>query len=208
MRVPGTPGKRRFLAGALLVAVGIAVGLGTTAAGGGLDTADLQGVRLGMTEPEVTAALAGRSGVQDVRRITKPDPGAETTSGNATYVQRLIADVGAGRTLSVVFTSPGTGAKAVEVAQTDAPPGASAQAILDDATARFGPPTSRQSRNRGRDVVAGWGGRVGNENQIDPASGVTVTLRLEVIADQSAQLTLFDHAASEIDNTRVLGGRP
>lgn len=192
-----------FLALAMIVTLcAMIIGRIATAAPTSVDNADLLDLRPGMSLVEVEAALGRRSDVRDVRRITQLTPQARRDKGTETYVRRLIATLGDGRTLSATFVSPLTGAKVVEVSLSQAPPGKPAAKILEEATARFGPPTNHTFRDQ-RDLIAGWNGKAEEQATITPLPGATVTLRLEVVHDNNATWTLFAHALSADDNAKV-----
>jgi len=193
-----------FLALAVIVTLCVMViGRVAMAAPTPVDKAHLLDLRPGMSLAEVEAALGRRTDVRDVRRITQLTPQARRDKGSETYVRRLIANLTDGRTLSAGFVSPLSGAKVVKVSLTQAPPGKSAAAILEETTTRFGPPANRDFRGGQRDLIAGWNGKAEEQAVITPLPGVAVTLRLEVVHDSNATWTLFDHALSTEDNAKV-----
>lgn len=185
---------------ALLVAMVAAV---AAPAAPPLEQADLLGIRPGMSLAEVEAELGRRTDVRTVRPITQLTPQARRDKGAETYVRRLIASLSDGRTLSAVFVSPLSGTKVVEVSLSQSPPAKPAATILEETTARFGPPSSREFRDGQRDLIAGWGGKADEQATITPLPGATVTLRLEVVHDKNATWTLFAHALSDEDNAKV-----
>lgn len=199
-RIPDTA----FLVLAVVVTLcAMLVGRMAAAAPTPVDGADLLGLRPGMSLAEVEAELGRRTDVRDVRRISQLTPQARKAKGSETYVRRLIASLGDGRTLSTTFVSPLSGAKVVEVSLSQSPPAAPAAKILDEATATYGPPTSKSFRDGQRDLIAGWNGKAEEQATITPLPGATVTLRLEVVHDGNATWTLFAHALSKDDNEKV-----
>lgn len=193
-----------FLALAVIVTLCVMI-IGRTAMASptALDNADLLGLRPGMSLAEVEAVLGRRTDVRNVRRITQLTPQARRDKGSETYVRRLIASLTDGRTLSAVFVSPLSGTKVVEVSLSQSPPGKPAAAILEETSARFGPPTNREFRNSQRDLMAGWNGKAEEQAVITPLPGATLTLRLEVVHDSNAMWVLFAHALSNEDNAKV-----
>jgi hypothetical protein len=193
-----------FLALAAIVTLCVMIiGRSAMAAPTSVDDADLLGLRPGMSVAEVEAALGRRTDVRDVRRITQLTPQARRDKGSETYVRRLIASLTDGRTLSATFVSPLSGMKVVEVSLSQSPPGKPAAAILEETTARFGPPTNRDFRDGQRGLIAGWNGKAEEQAVITPLPGASVTLRLEVVYDSNATWTLFAHALSNEDNAKV-----
>lgn len=193
-----------FLALAVLVTLwAMIIGRAAMAAPTPVENADLLGLRPGMSLAEVEAVLGRRTDVRSVRRITQLTPQARRDKGSETYVRRLIASLTDGRTLSAVFVSPLSDAKVVEVSLSQSPPGKPAAALLEETTARFGPPTNRDFRGAQRDLIAGWNGKAEEQAVITPSPGATVTLRLEVVHDSNATWTLFAHALSNEDNAKV-----
>jgi len=193
-----------FLALAVIVTLcAMIVGRMAMAAPTPVDKADLLGLRPGLSLAEVEAVLGRRTDVRNVRRITLLTPQARRDKSNETYVRRMIASLSDGRTLSATFVSPLSGARVVEVSLSQSPPGKPAAAILAEATASFGPPTSREFRNGQNDVIAGWNGKAEEQAVITPLPGATVTLRLEVVHENNATWTLFAHALSNEDNAKV-----
>ncbi|MCW5740401.1 MAG: hypothetical protein KIT67_09580 [Alphaproteobacteria bacterium] len=193
-----------FLALAVIVTLcAMVIGRIAAAAPSPIEAADLLDLKPGMSLAEVEAALGRRSDVRDVRRISQLTPQARRDKGTETYVRRLIARLSDGRTLSATFVSPLSGAKVVEVSLSQSPPAKPATAILDETTARFGPPASRDFRGGQRDLIAGWNGKAEEQAVITPLPGATVTLRLEVVHDSNATWTLFAHALSKEDNEKV-----
>jgi hypothetical protein len=193
-----------FLALAVVVTLCVMIiGRMAAAAPTSVDNADLLGLRPGMSLAEVEAALGRRTDVRNVRRISQLTPQARRDKGTETYVRRLIASLGDGRTLSATFVSPLSGAKVVEVSLSQSPPGKPAAKILEETTASFGPPTNRDFRDGQRDLIAGWNGKAEEQAIITPLPGATVTLRLEVVHDNNATWTLFAHALSNEDNAKV-----
>lgn len=174
-----------------------------TAAPTPLAQADFLGLRLDMSLAEVEAVLGRRIDVRNVRRLTLLTPKARRDRGNETYVRRLIASLTEDRTLNVQFVSPLSGAKVVEIALSQSPPGKPAKAILDDAVARFGPPANGVFRDNQTNLFAGWGGKADEQATITPLPGATVTLRLEVVHDNTASWTLFAHKLSTDDNAKL-----
>lgn len=196
------PMLRQSLAAIVALCVALAATI-AAAAPPPLEQADLLGVRPGMSLAEVEAELGRRTDVRNVRRISQLTPQARRSNGTETYVRRVVANLTDGRTLSAVFVSPLSGTKVVEVSLSQSPPAKPAATILEETTARFGPPTSRNVRDDQRNLFAGWGGKAEEQNTITPLPGATVTLRLEVVHDNNATWTLFAHALSEEDNAKV-----
>ncbi len=193
-----------FLALAVVVTLCVMViGRLAMAAPTAVDSADLLGLRPGMSLAEVEAVLGRRTDVRDVRRITQLTPQARRDKGSDTYVRRLIAGLSDGRTLSATFVSPLSGTKVVEVSLSQSPPGKPAAKILEETAATYGPPTSRDFREGQRGVIAGWNGKAEEQATITPLPGATVTLRLEVVPDNTATWTIFAHALSKADNEKV-----
>ena len=168
-----------------------------------VESADLLGLRPGMSLAEVEAVLGRRTDVRSVRRITQLTPQARKAKGTETYVRRLVASLTDGRTLSTTFVSPLSGAKVVEVSLSQSPPAVPAAKILEETTATYGPPTNRSFRDGQRDLIAGWNGKAEEQAVITPLPGATTTLRLEVVHDSNATWTLFAHALSKDDNEKV-----
>jgi hypothetical protein len=193
-----------FLALAVVVTLCVMiVGRMAMAAPTPVDDADLLGLKPGMSLAEVEAVLGRRTDVRGVRRITQLTPRARRDKGDETYVRRLIASLTDGRTLSAGFASPLSEAKVVEVSLSQSPPGKLAAALLEETTARFGPPTNRDFRDGQRNLIAGWNGKAEEQAVITPLPGVALTLRLEVVHDNNATWTLFAHALSNEDNAKV-----
>ncbi len=195
---------RAFLVLAVIVTLCVMIiGRAALAAPMPVNEADLLGLRPGMSLAEVEAALGRRTDVRNVRRITQLTPQARRDKGSETYVRRLIASLTDGRTLSATFVSPLSDTKVVEVSLSQSPPGKPATAILEETTARFGPPTNRDFRDGQRGLIAGWNGKAEEQAVITPLPGASVTLRLEVVHDSNATWTLFSHALSSEDNAKV-----
>jgi len=193
-----------FLALAVIVTLCVMIiGRLAVAAPTAVKNADLLGLRPGMSLAEVEAALGRRTDVRDVRRITQLTPQARRDKGSETYVRRLIASLSDGRTLSATFVSPLSGTKVVEVSLNQSPPGKPAAKILEETAATYGPPTNRDFREGQRDLIAGWNGKAEEQATITPLPGATVTLRLEVVHDNNATWTIFEHALSKEDNEKV-----
>jgi hypothetical protein len=193
-----------FLALAVVVTLcAMIIGRMATAAPTPVDSADLLGLRPGMSLAEVEAVLGRRTDVRNVRRIAQLTPQARKAKGTETYVRRLIANLSDGRMLSATFVSPLSGAKVVEISLSQSPPAAAAAKILEETTATYGPPTNKAFREGQRDLIAGWNGKAEEQATITPLPGATVTLRLEVVHDSNATWTLFAHALSKDDNEKV-----
>ncbi len=156
----------------------ILVALCTTALADAGPALQVLGLRLGMSQDQVTQVLAARDDIAERDEVRRSN-GALT---------RMIVRLRDGRSLQVAFVPPSAPAVA-DIVLSD-PAATDVAAVRRAEEARYGAPTGTRRVDGGRGIILGWNGTPLAEGAMRPRPGARETLRLQVLPDRGSELRL------------------